>query len=97
MAEKVCSSLTEETKMTKRRKEEVGDLALPVDEAVANGPSRQGSSQKRWACTNCGGHDRSFDIIGATHKETCLLELSRNLSFSLDALIILHFSPVLHS
>jgi len=51
--------------MAKRRKEEVGDLVLPVNEAVANGPSRQGSSQTRWACTNCGGHDRSFDIIGA--------------------------------
>lgn len=59
--------------MAKRRKEEVGDLVLPVNEAVANGPSRQGSSQMRWACTNSGGHDRSLDIIGATHTETLLI------------------------
>ena len=38
--------------------------------AVAHGPSRQGSSWKRWACANCGSQDRSFDIIGATHTET---------------------------
>lgn len=102
MADKVCSSLTRETKRVKLRKEEVGDLVLPVDEPL---PIRQWRMGRVVKVVHKGDGlvptvevttGASIALVRSIQK-LCLLEESRNLSFSLDALIILHFFSILHS